>query len=231
MTDRDTRQYSIVLCVLFLVCAIVFSAFPGIDLWASGFFWTAEDGFWINNVDWVRSLRSALKKLMVLVFMASALAWVLTLSWRPVLGIPARAWAYSTLLFVIGPGLLVNVLLKEHWGRARPAKILEFGGEKHFTAALDIADQCAQNCSFVSGEGAGATALLLATIVLARAGPHHRIGQVFVRIVWPLAVIAICLRVMMGRHFLSDTLFSILIVVGVGVILARLLKIGATSDP
>jgi len=31
---------------------------------------------------------------------------------------------------IIGPGLLVNTVFKEHWGRARPSQVEEFGGQQ-----------------------------------------------------------------------------------------------------
>ena len=52
--------------------------------------------------------------------------------------------------------LLVNALLKDHWGRARPNETTLFGGDGAFSGPFVIAGQCARNCSFVSGEGAGA---------------------------------------------------------------------------
>ncbi len=44
-----------------------------------------------------------------------------------------RGWrtaAFLPLLMLLGPGLVVNAVLKEHWGRPRPRQLTEFGGEK-----------------------------------------------------------------------------------------------------
>lgn len=35
---------------------------------------------------------------------------------------------------VIGPGLLVNAIFKDHWDRPRPRDVVEFGGALHYTA-------------------------------------------------------------------------------------------------
>ena len=51
----------------------------------------------------------------------------------------------------LGPGLVVNSGFKEHWQRARPYQVDNFGGPQHFTRAGVITDQCDNNCSFVSG--------------------------------------------------------------------------------
>jgi len=67
-----------------------------------------------------------------------------------------RIWLFAFLSFALGPGLLVNGILKNYWGRARPQSVHEFGGTADFTPPVLPADQCARNCSFVSGEAAGA---------------------------------------------------------------------------
>jgi lipid A 4'-phosphatase len=52
---------------------------------------------------------------------------------------------------ILGPGAVVNWGFKEHWQRARPYQVENFGGDKQFTRATVITDQCDNNCSFVSG--------------------------------------------------------------------------------
>ena len=53
---------------------------------------------------------------------------------------------------LVGPGLIVNVFLKEYWGRPRPASTDLFGGLLPFVPAGDWSNACLDNCSFVSGE-------------------------------------------------------------------------------
>ena len=77
------------------------------------------------------------------------------------------------LVFAIGPGLLVNGALKNWIGRARPKNIAEFGGERLFSPAYVPADQCLQNCAFVSGDVAFIAAFL-APVSASCAGPSTR---------------------------------------------------------
>ncbi|GAB4170794.1 MAG: hypothetical protein Kow00108_04970 [Calditrichia bacterium] len=42
-------------------------------------------------------------------------------------------------VLVVGPGLLVNAVLKDHWGRPRPREIECFGGQKEFYQVLEPA--------------------------------------------------------------------------------------------
>ena len=55
-------------------------------------------------------------------------------------------------VFIIGPGLLGNTLLKDHSGRPRPYQVREFGGSLDYVGPLAFNGTCARNCSFVSGE-------------------------------------------------------------------------------
>jgi len=46
-----------------------------------------------------------------------------------------RQAAFVILSVVIGPGLLVNGVFKDHWGRPRPRDVVEFGGTEHYSPA------------------------------------------------------------------------------------------------
>jgi hypothetical protein len=61
---------------------------------------------------------------------------------------------------IAGPIVLVNFILKDHWGRPRPFSTTDFGGALDFVPAGSTAGKCLSNCSFVSGESAGAGWLL-----------------------------------------------------------------------
>ena len=67
----------------------------------------------------------------------------------------AHCWrlplAFLVLAITLGPGILVNHGFKDHWQRARPYQVQEFGGTQKFTRAAVMTDQCDNNCSFVSG--------------------------------------------------------------------------------
>ena len=46
-----------------------------------------------------------------------------------------REAAFVLLALVLGPGLVVNGVLKDHWNRPRPRDVIEFGGPWHYAAA------------------------------------------------------------------------------------------------
>ena len=129
------------------------------------------------------------------------------------------AWGFSLAVILIGPLALVNGLFKTHWGRARPADIMAFGGDKTFTPAWFYADQCDFNCSFTSGEGGAiaTTALLIGFLAWPKLQKNGR--RALGLLLSALVVLTAGLRVAVGQHFLSDTLLSILLCTLVAVLL------------
>lgn len=197
--------------------AAIFSLWPGIDLAASRWFF-AGDGFALRDNTAVETLRHVLRLMITLIFPLALLCWGWSVFRAPVLGAGSRFWAYVATLFLLGPGLIVNVGLKGYWGRPRPADSAEFGGALEFTPALVPGGGCLANCSFVSGEAAGATAAALSVAMLTRGWRHRRLILV---LTWAAALFVIAQRVASGRHYLSDVLFAALIVWALALILAR----------
>ena len=200
---------------------VIFGLWPGIDLAVSGYFHDAT-GFPVKRNPWIEGLRNALWDASLLMPLLAAILLGRAF-WRKT---ATRFWGYILALFVIGPGLIVNAGFKAHWGRARPSQITEFGGAAHFTPAWEISDQCAKNCSFVSGEGAGATALAIALLLILYrfrhriAAPLYRAGQggtlmILGFVGWQ--------RIAAGGHFLSDVVLSMLLVALIAAVLARLM--------
>ena len=53
--------------------------------------------------------------------------------------IGGRAALFLVLTLALGPGIVANTLLKDHWGRARPIDVVEFAGTDRFTPWWDPA--------------------------------------------------------------------------------------------
>jgi lipid A 4'-phosphatase len=206
---------------------VIFGLWPGIDLTVSGYFHDAS-GFPIAHDPVIEALRNvffhASRAIPVLVLLLLGL----TLWLKRAIIMAAREWAYVLALFLLGPGLVVNVILKAHWGRARPSQIVDFGGTAQFTPAWQITDQCATNCSFVSGEGSGATAMtimaLLILFILRQNLPNaaYRGGQIAA---FAMLGFVGWQRVAAGGHFLSDVLLSMLLTTLIAAVLARAILI------
>lgn len=219
-----------VIAVLTAGVSAFFVAVPQADIVVSGLF-GGPQGFALADNIWANLLRNVLMWTTRL-FALAVLVWLSVTLWR---GSQARVnWrlpGFVAAALVAGPWLLVNELFKAHWGRARPYDIVEFGGQALFTPAWQIADQCAANCSFVSGEASmsAATALLIALLIwpdLSRRG----------RWIWGLILGALgglgaAWRVVLGAHFTSDALLAVLMSVLIVVALYRMMGIAAVLKP
>jgi lipid A 4'-phosphatase len=221
---------------LLLAFALVFAFFadwPGADIAVSARFYDAATGMWWAETGLPNLLRLAIWRLAEAMVLLSIVAIGAGL-WRrqPTLGIATRVWAFVLVLFVAGPGLLVESVLKPVWGRARPAQIEEFGGTLLFTPPYEIAHQCLKNCSFVAGEMAGATALAIAILVLLQyrrppVSPALRAAGTILAPMLPLLTGA--QRLAAGRHFLSDIILSLLLVLLTALVLRPLLPPSARA--
>jgi lipid A 4'-phosphatase len=203
------------LIAVWILFVVLFNGEPGVDKAVSAFFFTAKPcvanattlvcGRFTAPSDWgLPELRQAFQILPAAVAIVVAAILVRDLSaglrWKD-----ARVRVEAALLatLAIGPGLIVNVLLKDHWGRPRPYSTDLFGGHLPFVPAGELTNYCHSNCSFVSGE-ASSIFWLLCLIPLF---PHHwrlRIGIAFTVI----AVLTSGLRVAFGGHYLSDVVLG-----------------------
>ena len=220
MPNRDLLLRAWFMSVV--ISVLVFSAVPQIDLVASRIF---RDGatFPLAGSLALQMLREAIWFMSLAVVLAALVGLAVAgLSGRPVACLSARCWAFLLSVNLLGPGLVVNAGLKTYWGRARPDQVEAFGGVKVFTPALMPTDQCLSNCSFTSGEAAASMALAIAVLLFA----HRLRGRLSLGVILAassLALVGGMLRVAFGRHFLSDVVFSWLIVIGVALAVDQLL--------
>ncbi len=136
-----------------------------------------------------------------------------------IFGLTWRSMAYLTSTLLLGPGLIVNLLFKDHWGRARPTTIAEFGGKQHYTPPFVMTDQCADNCSFASGHASIAFWTFAFAMLLP---PPWRVRAGWAAISFGFLIGMV--RVIQGAHFLSDVVSAGLITVGVALALRPLLN-------
>ena len=186
--------------------AIMFGIFPKLDQETSAFFYNQGNGFYLGKVSVLAAFREFVWNISIVLFIF-CVAGFLFLRLR---GDNTKYFEIGILVYLLGPILLVNGILKEFWGRARPSQITDFGGEKMFTPFYEISDQCASNCSFVSGEASGATAIFIVVTLLtwAYCGAWVQIFAVGLSTI--VLVASGFLRVGFGGHFASDVLLSIL---------------------
>lgn len=185
--------------------SLYFALLPGVDLAVSALFFSPDAGFALAGDPILRGLRKSSTWILGLMLLGLIGEILVPLHRNPR---RLEGWGRRAAVLVFGlvfaSGFLVNGLLKSMWGRARPVQIEAFGGDSDFTRAWQLSDNCASNCSFVSGEASSA-AWMAAVVLLMVPAPWRR---------WALPGViayagALSLnRVAFGGHFLSDVLLS-----------------------
>lgn len=137
-----------------------------------------------------------------------------------------REALFFLLLLALGPGLVVNVLLKDNLGRARPREIREFGGQYPFTQIWQRGET-GRNSSFPSGHASVAFYLLSPWFILRR---HNRVqasGWLAGGLGYGFLVGTA--RILQGSHFLLDVLWAGGLVYLCGEALSQMMSLDASS--
>lgn len=190
-----------------LLLVVMLTLFPAIDLKVSRLFHVEGTGFIHAKHPFALFLYRFVPYLTTIAF--AVLAGLLLLGLHPRLAWARRqrqAAVYLLIVLLVGPGLLVNHLLKDNWGRARPHQVQEFGGSRQFTPALLPSDQCPQNCAFVSGHAATGFALVAMGFIATRGFMLWMTAGALLGGLIGLA------RIVQGAHFLSDILSAFIVV-------------------
>ncbi len=222
LAQEATRRPSIGGVALFLValaiCVVPFLIWPGIDLAVAQWLWRMQGNEFQPPTGWFYPLYVGLSPLIYAIAGATAAVFVFNAAFkRHWFGVDGRVAAFVLLALALAPGLAVDLGLKDHWGRARPRDIVEFGGARQYTPPFQIARQCDDNCSFVSGHAA--LGFSLATLAFL-APPRRRRVALGAAIAFGLGVGL--MRMLQGAHFLSDVIFAGFVVIGIVGALSRL---------
>jgi lipid A 4'-phosphatase len=202
------RTGLIIALAIAAVAGLAFGIFPGLDLAVARHFHDYIDAShnafaWRIYPPLMQARNIGLWIGTVLVAPAVAALVVKLILPRRKMFISGRAVVFLTMTLALAPGLMVNVLLKDHWGRPRPIDVTQFGGEQHFVAWWDPRGDCPNNCAFVSGDVAGAFWTIAPA---ALAPPQWRALAYGAALALGTGMAAV--RVMAGAHFVSDTIFA-----------------------
>ena len=184
---------------------VVFGVSPRLDLAVSTPFYDPKiHDFPLNAHVWTQYARDAARGLITLLILPAGIALlgkILFPSAADADQMPGVLFLVGTL--AVGPGLIANTLLKDHWGRARPIDVTEFAGTSRFTAWWDPRGDCPNNCSFIAGEPAGAFWTMAPA---ALAPPQWRLLAYGAALTFGSAVGV--LRIAGGGHFFTDVVFA-----------------------
>ncbi|MFL0810442.1 MAG: phosphatase PAP2 family protein [Agarilytica sp.] len=186
--------------IFFILSILLFFLWPQLDLIVAGAFFDVESQrFSGMDMGWVKFIHAVFAEIQIPMLLL-LIAGIILYS-KKKQGAKKMRCVYLLCCLLVGPGLIVNVWLKDNSiGRARPKHVQEFGGDHQFTPPFVYSGACEKNCSFTSG--------------------HASVGFVFLAMFWALrqryyfyfglALGAMLgwVRIVMGGHFLSDVLFS-----------------------
>lgn len=189
--------------IVFLVVTTALIAWTGADLAVSSRFciggqWPVGDLF-----PWHALYR--LDRIPAIILASFGLAACMASFFRPELLRWRRSGAFLVLLLVLGPGLMVNAVFKEHWGRPRPREIVQFGGQKQFLQPWQKGED-GKGRSFPSGHGSAAFYMTAPYLIYRRS--NKRLARIWLMGGLVFGVLMSIARIAQGGHFLSDNLWA-----------------------
>jgi lipid A 4'-phosphatase len=192
------------LWALFLIFSLFFILFPQIDITISSFFYDGKE-FPAKGTLFEDIFYSSIRPLIIFFSLSSFAIYLYNrYGKKNIFKLNAKVLLYLFLVLSVAPGLIVNVLLKDNWGRSRPNEIVQFGGAKEFTPAFVPSSQ--KGNSFSSGHSAAAFSLIGFALLAKRK------RKIWVSLAFTYGVLVSIARVIAGGHFLSDVVTSFFIV-------------------
>ena len=190
-----------------IVCFVMwvfFLCFPHLDINIAGNYYDRADGIFVGNYSSILDFGHWFAKKFPIFFSVCALLYLLSSLFVKKFNFKFRKEVlYILIALIVGPGLIVNSLFKDNWGRPRPVMVQQFDGDKTFQKPFVISAECSKNCSFVCGD-ASMGFWLFALMPLATTRRRKTLA-------FTAAVIAGgalgWMRIAQGGHFFSDVIF------------------------
>lgn len=206
---QNSRSHSRTELLVLLVVAVAATVpfwLTDLDLRAAARFWQPEHPAnpWPYADWWLWDFFYHYIPLFMAVLAFCALAVLAFAAFRPQMTRARLGAGVLLLTIIIGPGVLVNGVFKEHWGRPRPRQTVDLGGTMAYQPPLKPAfDQNGK--SFPCGHCAAAFSLLAFWFLFRRRRALawlSLIGAVGLGVLVGLA------RMAAGGHFLSDVIWA-----------------------
>ena len=116
-----------------------------------------------------------------------------------------RYGVFIVLSASLGAGLIVNGILKEHWGRPRPDEIVEFGGDRQYIRPW-VKGPRGNGESFASGHTSIAFSYFAFWFIFRKRRPRLAVLCLLGTVI--LGTLTGLGRIIQGRHFLSDVFWA-----------------------
>ena len=187
-----------------LVSLTVVFMLSDLDLIISGYFFDSDTGWYLaDSQPWQFLYKFG--PVPALLIATSALVVFLLSYFKPRLAhlkIPAL---FLVVLMIVGPGIVVNSVFKEYWGRPRPRDIHEFGGNKDFLYVWEKG-KAHEGKSFPSGHASTGFFMIAPWFILRKKKPYTASAVLVGGLGY--GVLTGVGRIVQGAHFPSDVLWS-----------------------
>ena len=212
MLNRLNLYFSI----FFFCVSLIFYYNPSSDIEIAKIFYHDVEGFYYAH-HWLVKLIFRTVPIITLTYGIALTAWTLILIKKG--NNLYKIFLHISIIFslILGSGALVNLGLKDNFGRARPKQIKEFGAQKEFSKVYQMASQCYKNCSFSSGHAAAAYSITTVAFLVPK---NRQIITYMLGIIY--GTVVGFGRIVQGGHFISDITTSAWIVLLVTYILISL---------
>jgi len=132
------------------------------------------------------------------------LVFLLSFVWKEALPYK-KSGLFLVVFMILGPGLVVNTVFKDHWGRPRPDDIVNFGGSKAFHQPWERGE-AGQGGSFPSGHASAGFFILAPFFILKKS--HRKAALAFLGSGIAFGFFMGAGRMVQGGHFLTDVIWS-----------------------
>ncbi len=205
---------------LLLIATVIVFRKTELDITIQKLFYQPQSGWFLKDMPLFRLLYHygnlpaiiiSIAGLVLLGLSYQAMKWA---KWR-------KIGLFLVLAMLLGPGLVINTVLKDHWGRPRPRNIRDFGGKYAHEKVLSI-DPESPGKSFPCGHASMGFYLFIPWFVLRKKKSIWAAVSLASGIGLGLAIGVA--RIAQGGHFASDVVIAGLLVYLIGASIYDLLK-------
>ncbi len=200
---KNTKLRDFAIPVIILVAGTIVIATTGADLKMSGLF--CIDGTWPVGKQQPWHLLYLFDRWPAVIMAVCGLIAALAGSFYKLRRGWIRPGLFLVILLALGPGLIVNSIFKEYWGRPRPREIVQFGGTKEFLQPWQKG-VAHKGRSFPSGHSSAAFYLTAPFFIFRRRKPRTAAFWMTGGLIY--GILMSIARIAQGGHFLSDTLWA-----------------------
>jgi len=189
-----------ILPLIFLGVALYF--FPEFDLAISRLIFDETTKFYLSNEPILKVIYKSVNLLAITMALGVIAAYLYQLyTKKSIKYFDKKALVYIFMVFAFGSGVIVNLGLKQNFGRARPAEIVQFGGDKKFTRAAVVNWEYGKECdSFSCGHCSFALGFIAFFFLF-------RKRWILITALGYGLIVSLG-RILQGGHFFSDFIFS-----------------------